>query len=499
MWDIVGVMLLGYDIIGIPMVAFSPPPHPITTFMDWFTLVFWTGDMIASIVTGYIDDGVTIMDPRKILRNYLGSWFSLDCAVVGPDWAFTIIELTSREDTGEGGNLGKLLRGLRAVRVVRLLRLAKLKRVLSMIRDRIDSEYMFIVVSIFRLVLMLIAVNHYIGCMWYALGALGQNSNLPNWIDAHGMTERSFGYRYTSSLHWSLTQFTPGSMHVQPMNVIERAYSIVILIFGLILFSSFISNITASMTQLRNMQGETSRQFWLLRRFLRQQSVSHELSFRIFRYTEFQSTSGKDLVPESRVTVLNLLSEQLRNELHYVMFYSGVHAHPLFEKASRISDTLLHIMSKESMARNSLAKGDVIFQEGVSASHMYFVSRGNIRYVKPDRQDIASKSDWITEQALWTEWTHVGEARTVAECQVVAINVKCFVAVVGKDLDMHSLMTSYAHNFVNWLNALEDADLTEVFCHEEGGQFTEFIPKTVEGGTVIENSWSIGAYFGMTA
>jgi CRP-like cAMP-binding protein len=300
-----------------------------------------------------------------------------------------------------------------------------------------------------------------------------------NWIDEFRITERSLGYRYATTLHWSLTQFTPGSMNIQPMNVIERTYCVCVLVIGMVIFAAFISNITASMTQLRTMQGEISRQFWLLRRFLRQHGVPLELSFRILRYTEFQANSGKNLVPESRVTILGLLSEQMRNELYYQINYCGVHSHPLFERVGQISDTMLHLMSKESMSRKSCAKNDPIFKEGVTAMHMYFVARGNIRYDRGDVQhhDIAGKSDWISEQALWTDWVHMGEARTVAECQVIAINSKAFVAAGCQDFTVHSLLTTYAHSFVEWLNQLPDADVTEVFSHEST-QASEHLPST---------------------
>ena len=32
--------------------------------------------------------------------------------------------------------------------------------------------------------------------------------------------------RYTTAMHWSLTQFTPASMGVQPQNTIERSFAI---------------------------------------------------------------------------------------------------------------------------------------------------------------------------------------------------------------------------------------------------------------------------------
>ena len=49
--------------------------------------------------------------------------------------------------------------------------------------------------------------------------------------------------------------------------------------------------------QIYDMHTESERQFWLLRRFLRQQSVPFNLSFRILRYLEHASTAQEELVP----------------------------------------------------------------------------------------------------------------------------------------------------------------------------------------------------------
>merc|ERR1719163_1778554 len=95
-----------------------------------------------------------------------------------------------------------------------------------------------------------------------------------------------------------------------------------VLLFGLVLFSSFISSITASMTQLRNLEGDKSKQFWLLRRYLRQNGINTNLSWRILRYVEFACGEQKNLVPESKIWVLQLLTHQLRHELNYAVSFS---------------------------------------------------------------------------------------------------------------------------------------------------------------------------------
>jgi hypothetical protein len=135
-WDIAGMLLLLYDIIMIPVGAFGPERTAFLKAMDWVTLFFWSGDMIASLFTGYIDnEGVAVMDKRRILIRYLKLWFWLDLFIVSADWASTLLETFMDGQGDSASNLAGLLRVFRAIRVVRLLRLAKLKRLLQMAKD----------------------------------------------------------------------------------------------------------------------------------------------------------------------------------------------------------------------------------------------------------------------------------------------------------------------------------------------------------------------------
>jgi hypothetical protein len=124
-WDLSGMVLLIYDTVMIPLSPFDPAPNPFTTAMEWVTLVFWTGDMVASLLTAYIDKGQVVMDLRRIRWHYCKTWFPLDVIVVGPDWVFTIMELASGGQSSDFGQYGKLLRTFRIIRCARFLRLAK--------------------------------------------------------------------------------------------------------------------------------------------------------------------------------------------------------------------------------------------------------------------------------------------------------------------------------------------------------------------------------------
>lgn len=93
-------------------------------------------------------------------------------------------------------------------------------------------------------------------------------------------------YQYTTSLHWSLTQFTPASMEVVPTNAPERTYTSCVIIFALVIFSSFVSAITGSVTALQQARERSLRNQMLLRRYLSERGVSTALVFRICHYAQ---------------------------------------------------------------------------------------------------------------------------------------------------------------------------------------------------------------------
>merc|ERR1712226_371888 len=107
-----------------------------------------------------------------------------------------------------------------------------------MLYDLIESEYTFIMLNLAKLLVSVLVLNHVVACVWFLIGRLALESNLRNWISVGNVNGTDLSYRYSTSLHWSLTQFTPASMDVSARNVYERAYSIIVLFFAMVVFSS---------------------------------------------------------------------------------------------------------------------------------------------------------------------------------------------------------------------------------------------------------------------
>ena len=270
MWDICGALLIAYDAVYLPFDAsFSPKPTPMTIAMEWFTMIFWTLDMGLGFTTGFIMKGELVMNPWRIAVHYMCTWFLIDAAVVSLDWFSTL-----QSETSDVGGFGRIFRSLRTVRMLRLLRLWKLKRILAEMQDMIDSEYVYTLASLGKLMGFILITNHLIACVWFSVSVAMKDGGDASWVGEHDMTSKDISWQYTTSLHWTLTQFTPASMEVFPANVAERSMAVVVLIFSLVAFSSFLASISASMTALRNMNQETTKQFWILRRFLKQEKAS---------------------------------------------------------------------------------------------------------------------------------------------------------------------------------------------------------------------------------
>jgi len=467
-WDIVSTVLLLYDLIFIPIGAFDSLSGPFFTCMDWVTLLYWTADMVASFLTGFVSMGITIMSPERIAMHYLVTWFIPDIVIVGLDWSFNVIGATALSDADSTGNIGRLLRVLRIARIVRLLRLGKLRRLKSLLTDHIKSEVVFLVLAVVQYVVLLLLVNHLICSGWWAISTLNKDQGLDNWIDENELAGRSFYYRYVTALHWSLGNFALGYTGTEPMNGGERTYAILVLVFGMILFASFTGSITNKLMQLRDMQGETSKQFWLLRRYLHQHSVPKTLVFRILRYTEYASANQRDQIQTSALNILGLLSEQLRSELDYIVSFSSLHSHPLFREAHNTSEVIMYKLTSKALSLKQFASEDIIFEEGMSATHMYYVVDGLLRYVRPNEPEcIVSKEDCLAEHALWVPWYHRGETFAATECPVISVDAAALGDAVKVNARLWSLMAGYARNFAASINSVPLEDLTDLSCGED--------------------------------
>lgn len=459
-WDMAGLILICWDVFYIPLSVLDLTPVPFTIFMDFFTLIFWTLDMVMSSVSGFYIRGDLEMSMRKIWVHYLTTWFLVDLIVVVPDWITTIT--SSGEDMAQ--NL-KIFRAFRALRILRLLRLLKLQRIVNIAYDFISSEYAFIMIGMLRLVVFIIVLNHVIACCWFLTGKMSHDTGLErSWLTDTpngNMLGEDKLYWYTTSLHWSLTQFTPASMEVSARNVPERILSIAVLFFALITFSSFVGSITTSMTALRSMRADTKKQFWMLRRYLNSKKISYATRSRIIKFLEFQSAKRQAEVSQESIEILDMLSVPLQNLLQYELRKQYMEAHPFFAYLQEHMRPVMIRLCSRVLKFVPFAPEDVVFRSGEESTAMYVVQSGDVEYHaktgsgrEPKRLEVGSNG-WMAEASLWTMWWHRGQCTARSASSIGLIKPDEFVEIAKVHTASWNFCRMYAALFVENLSRLE--------------------------------------------
>jgi len=222
--------------------------------------------------------------------------------------------------------------------------------------------------------------------------------------------------------------------------------------------------VTSSMIQLQNMHDNTSKQFWLLRRYFRERSVPKTLAARIQRYLEYTIQQAQQHIQETNVKILSLLSNQLHDELQYAISVPHLGCHPFFAHISKVSDVVMYRLSSAAISRRSLACDDSLFFQGEVASSMFFVVAGELTYIKESLPDIVAvrQEDWICEPALWTTWNHLGDLHASTECDLIVLASKTFGEVMRSNPLIWQLASTYAKAFVRKLNGTPRDDMVDV-------------------------------------
>ncbi|CAK9109031.1 unnamed protein product, partial [Durusdinium trenchii] len=471
-WDAIGGVMILWDIVALPLMVFDEVDGPFTDALGMIGLSYWTLNVGNTLTCGYLHNGVTIMSPWAIFKRYLTRGIFLDLVTLVPDWVVTMISFLS---TNSGFQEARLLRALRAFRLTRLVRIVKLRWLMEVVRDYLDSEYASIMFEISKMMGLLLVINHVLACAWYGLRFVGVELGWTTWWTgnfliydpARPRDQQGWVYSYLTCLHWSLCQFTPASMEVQPTNPLERGFAALTVLFALIVFSYIVGSITGSLTQLRMMSETITRETLKLRRFLRRNAVPIGLSLRIRRFVEFELKRRQQPVNHQSVGCLAVLSEQLQVELSFALVQPTLNTHALFEGLMKSTGGLLLLeKASQSFEKKTLAMDDWEFLPYTHATSMRYLLAGELRYVRTiqssmDNEEVTEElviepggSRWISEAVMWIQdWEYVGELSATIESHLSQVDL--YPA-------SHKLLKNYANDFVMWLQSLQPDEMTDV-------------------------------------
>jgi hypothetical protein len=469
-------MFLCYDLLTVPLQVFRFEEHFHTVSMGvrYAAAVFWTLDIVASFFVGFHKRGMVEMAPAKIAKHYIKSWFALDICIVTVDWSFLFLNFGSAEASTSAMRLGKVARGIRAIR---LLRLAKFHHIFSDMSTRVRDENMRTALSVVKIVAFIIAVNHFIACIYYGLHLIRMDDGV-TWVKQNfdeDDSDHDLSYRYFTSMHWSLTQFTPASMEVVPTNTLERVFTVCVLLFALVTFSSFVSSITTAMSHLRNVNARRLDQDRMLRRYLSEHTISSQLTSRVLHYFQDRQQQNRRQVrtTEADVDLFKVLPDSLKFELRDEAFRPCLISHPIFHQLDCVEPEAVTHICRACITERRLIIRDEIFGHGQQLLHMIWIAEGILGYkYELDgfvRHEKMKKGEWACEVALWARFAEVfGPFSAETNCELTMLDREAFLSVAERHILFAGRLAKYASLYVS--------QATEVIkrCRWQGVMLNDF-------------------------
>jgi len=451
-WDILCMNAIAYETCVIPLEFLDLPESNFLIVVGWVVRLLFTLDMLASLLTGFNhSDGSLELCPTKVARRYAVTWLLFDVMVVGADWAEVFM------DRG-----GRALRIMGMFRLLRLIRLVRLRVIIDMLIDRVKSEKATLLIGICKTLCAIIGVAHAMACSWIGLGREGGG-----WVPEWGLEADFRRWElYVFSFHWSLTNFA-GVMELGPHTLQERYFAIAALLFGFVVASSFISEITTLMTRLSIIASQKTSRFKELNKYLQEHGISQLLASRVHINARYALSELGRNCHEEDIELLQLVSQPLRVELHFEIHSPTLRAHPLFRRLLVLAPRSMRQVCHQAVGNLFLSEGDVLFSRGEVPDHpqMLFLTCGDLAYTtevdtsgvdegSEEQTRAVGPGEWACEQVLWTSWVFHGTLYASGASQLLTVDAARFQTVLsgsacqGSGLDI----AKYAREFIKQLN-----------------------------------------------
>lgn len=457
-WDCLSLFLVVYDMIMVPMGVFALRSNFFLALMEWTTRMFWTCDMFVYQLTAVVmADGSVNFNWMFIIKRYMRTWLALDSFIVISDWC----ELATAQ--ADSLSLGKATRAFRIVRVVRLLRLVRMREVMEQIQERIQSDKLAFLTILVNICLFIISVAHIMACLWWGVGNR-DDPKANSWISHSSIFDAPVDVQYLTSLHWSVSQFSGGMDEITPGSGLERFFAVCVWIFAFVASAVVVSFLTSKLTQLYIIDGARSRQLLMLRQYLKQNTISSNLSLRMQRSA--QHALSADLTADV-VDLLPVVSEPLRIEMHYEMYFPSLRLHPFFAETGADSPQVIRRICHFAMSTLLLATGDIVFSKGELPREpkMFIMSRGQLEYAGAGELQLVVEKTIVAEAALWTVWRHQGVLTALSDVKLFMLDARTFQEIGERFKELGTFdCRLYAQDFVAMLNKADPpTDLTSAF------------------------------------
>ncbi|KAM9112291.1 potassium/sodium hyperpolarization-activated cyclic nucleotide-gated channel 2 [Pangshura tecta] len=435
-WDFTMLLFMVGNLIIIPVgITFfkeetTAPWIVFNVVSDTFFLM----DLVLNFRTGIIieDNTDIILDPERIKKKYLKTWFVVDFVSSIPvDYIFLIVE------KGIDSEVYKTARALRIVRFTKILSLLRLLRLSRLIRYIHQWEEIFhmtydlasAVMRIINLIGMMLLLCHWDGCLQFLVPML-QDFPSNCWVSINGMVNNSWSELYSFALFMSMSHMLCiGYGKQAPESMTDIWLTMLSMIVGATCYAMFIGHATALIQSLDSSRRQYQEKYKQVEQYMSFHKLPADFRQKIHDYYEHRY-QGKMFDEDS---ILGELNEPLREEIVNFNCRKLVASMPLFANADPNFVTAMLTKLKFEVFQ----PGDYIIREGTIGKKMYFIQHGVVSVLtKGNKEMKLSDGSYFGEICLLTRGRRTASVRADTYCRLYSLSVDNFNEV----LEEHPMM-----------------------------------------------------------
>lgn len=379
-----------YIAIFVPLkIVFPLEPNIIVESIYWFASLVFVIDFVINIL-------------RK-QKGYVSGWLLVDLIAAIP--------------------FG-LLGGLSYWQLLKLLKLLRIGQYLHQIR-KVEIQFSK-TLSLVYLFFWTALLAHWLSCGWIALSGID--------------TSLSVQSNYIGSLYWIITTLTTvGYGDIVPMSDLQRIYSMIVQVSGLVFFGYLIGNVVRLLSNRDPEQTKYLENVENLASVLRSRYIPKDMQNRILDYYGYlkDENMGHDVT-----SFLESLPSGLRTEVELVFKKELIEKIPLFKNASK--DFILECAIK--LERIIVPPKECIIKANDVGRDMYFIMSGDLNVINKEGQIISTLSagDFVGEMALFSDKPRNATVIAVDFCHLYRLAKETFKTIQTKYPEMASLIEKQA-------------------------------------------------------
>lgn len=383
-WDLFIALLLLITCVYTPIdIAFQEKSSvgKVMKGGDIFNIVtdlLFLVDIFVNFNSAFYDEDMEVIDDRKrVVKNYVTSWFVIDFLAIFPfTFAF-----------GSEDSYNSLIRITRLGKITRIIKLMKILRILKVIKNqqrlmKYMNEYLRIGIGferIFFFLLIFFIACHIVACLFIACAQFYNDDDgdfTGTWIEEFDQYKNNSGTIYEISLYWTITTITTvGYGDISGHNLLERMFCILTMIIGVAAFS-FVNGSLASIFQsMDTTKAELNERIAILERIAKAYNIPEKLKIRMVRQMGFNANSEFKEVQ----ILLDNLPPKLKQEVS-LYIYNG-----MFQTTTFLADKDQSFVSWicPLLIPKRFEENEIIFNQNEQAEDIFFLQKGDISYVVP--------------------------------------------------------------------------------------------------------------------